>query len=80
MRACQRNALVQRRLERLHDVLINLTPPPMAALRALKALEDAMSAEAYAIEETLQALDAAVAEAVVHAGRRGMFPPHQPAS
>lgn len=62
-RACRCNARVQATIERLHDALGALQPPPLAALRTLRELEDRLTDEGYAIEDTLSALRQAAAVA-----------------
>lgn len=74
-RACSQNARVQQTIERLHDALSALQPPPLAALRRLRALEDALVDEGYAVDEALSALRQAVTAA---ACRRCAAPPRAP--
>lgn len=61
-RARSQSSRVQRALERLHDTLV-ATHAPLAALRTLRVLEDALAAEGYAVDETLTTLRQAVTAA-----------------
>lgn len=61
-RACSQSSRAQRAIERLHDTLV-ASHAPLAALRTLRALEDALSDEGYAVDETLTALRRAVSVA-----------------
>lgn len=61
-RACAQSSRAQRAIERLHDTLV-ASHAPLAALRTLRVLEDALAAEGYAVDETLTALRQAVSVA-----------------
>lgn len=59
LKALQAGGQVQQALEALHDALIELHAPP-AALRILRQLEDAYSAESYATSDALTCLNQAL--------------------